>query len=100
MKKTLTVRGLGKDTDNSLSVIEQRGTGDLFVNVDTITRPGILRAERLGLVPSGLANLIVAANLNFAIEHLYDEDHKGRVLAMFRHPVERLISKFYYSQIS
>ena len=100
MKKTLTVRGLGKDTDNSPSVIEQRGTGDLFVNVDTITRPGILRAERLGLVPSGLADMIVSPNLNFAIEHLYDEDHKGRVLAMFRHPIERMISKFYYSQIS
>jgi hypothetical protein len=100
MKKTLTVRGMGKDTDNSLSVIKQRGTGDLFVNVDTISRPGILRAERLGLVSSRLADIIVTGDLNFAIDHLYDEDHKGRVLAMFRHPVERLISQFYYSQIS
>jgi hypothetical protein len=100
MTKTLTVRGIGGDTDNSLYVLKQKGTGDKFVNVDTISRPGILRAERLGLVSSGLADIIVAANLNFAIEHLYDDHHKGRVVALFRHPVERLISKFYYSQIS
>jgi hypothetical protein len=85
----------GKDTDDSLSVFKQRGTGDTFENVDNISRPGILRVERLGLDPSGLADIIVASNLNFAIEHLYDDDHKGRVLALFRHPVERLISKFY-----
>ena len=100
MKKTLTVRGMGKDTDDSLYVFEQRGSGDKFVNVDTISRPGILRAERLGLVPSGLADVVVASNLNFAIEHLFDEYHKGRVIVLFRHPVERMISKFYYSQIS
>ncbi|KAL3783567.1 hypothetical protein ACHAW5_007875 [Stephanodiscus triporus] len=100
MKKTLTVRGMGKDEDDSLYVFEQRGSGDKFVNVDTISRPGILRAERLGLVPSGLADIVVASNLNYAIEHLFDEYHKGRVIVLFRHPVERLISKFYYSQIS
>ena len=91
---------MGKDTDDSLYVFEQRGSGDKFVNVDTISRPGILRAERLGLVPSGLADIVVASNLNFAIEHLFDEYHKGRVIVLFRHPVERMISKFYYSQIS
>jgi hypothetical protein len=101
MKKTLTVRGgIGKDTEDSLYVLKQKRTGDKFVNVDTMTRPGILRAERLGLISSGLADIIVVGNLSFAIEHLYDDDHKGRALALFRHPVERLISKFYYSQIS
>lgn len=74
--------------------------GALFVNVDTVSSKGILRAEEMGLVPSGLADLIVTPNLNFAIEHLYDKNHKGRVLALFRHPVERLISKFYYTQVA
>lgn len=101
MKKTFSVRGgFVDDTEDYLYVLNQKGTGDKFVNVDTITQPGILRAERLGLISSGLADIVVVGDLNFAIEHLYDDGHKGRALALFRHPVERLISKFYYSQIS
>lgn len=34
----------------------------------------------------------------FAGEKLYDEDHKGRFLALFRHPVDRAVSMFYYLQ--
>jgi len=106
MKQTLTVRvgvdpRFGHDKDEELVVFEPGQMGVSFVNVDTLSRPGILRSQKLGLVPSGLADImIVTNNLNFAIEHLYDEDHKGRVIALFRHPVERLISKFYYSQVA
>lgn len=32
------------------------------------------------------------------IETLVNEEHPGRVLSLFRHPVERLVSKFYYLQ--
>lgn len=67
-----------------------------YVNVDTTNRPGILRAKRLGLVTSGLANMIFTSEPTFAIENLFDESHKGRVLALFRHPIDRLVSKFYY----
>ena len=71
--------------------------GAHFLNVDTISPEGILRAQQLGLVPSGMADMIVTTSyLNFALEHLYDNQHKGRVLAMFRHPVDRLVSLFYY----
>lgn len=69
-----------------------------YVNVDTTTRHGILRAQRLGLVPSGLAGMIVTSDIAFAVENLFDETHKGRVLALFRHPIERITSKFYYLQ--
>jgi len=69
-----------------------------YVNVDTTNRPGILRAKRLGLVPSGLADMIVTSDPTFVIENLFDETHKGRVLALFRHPIDRLVSKFFYLQ--
>lgn len=103
MKQTLSVRvgvdpKLGHGRDDELVLVKASGT--TFVNVDTITKPGILRAEKMGLVRSGLADLIVTANLNFAVEHLYDNTHKGRVLALFRHPVERLVSKFHYVQVA
>mmetsp|Transcript_37099 Transcript_37099/g.77673 ORF Transcript_37099/g.77673 Transcript_37099/m.77673 type:complete len:368 (+) Transcript_37099:44-1147(+) len=77
---------------------DKDGVGPAYMNVQTTTQEGILRAAKLGLVPSGLADIIFTGNPRFAIEHLYDRRHKGRILALFRHPVERLISKFYYVQ--
>eukprot|EP00581_Thalassiosira_minuscula_P009474 CAMPEP_0183709650 /NCGR_PEP_ID=MMETSP0737-20130205/5656_1 /TAXON_ID=385413 /ORGANISM="Thalassiosira miniscula, Strain CCMP1093" /LENGTH=315 /DNA_ID=CAMNT_0025937807 /DNA_START=211 /DNA_END=1158 /DNA_ORIENTATION=- len=75
--------------------------GASYVNVDTSNREGILRAKKMGLVKSGKVDLIVTGGpLNYAIEHLYDKSHKGRLLGLFRHPVERLISSFYYRQIA
>lgn len=79
---------------------DKDGGGTAYINVQTTTQEGILRAAKLGLVPSGLADIIFTGNPRFAIEHLYDRRHKGRVLALFRHPVERLISKFYYVQVA
>ena len=67
-----------------------------FVNVDTTSKRGIDRAKRMGLVPSGLVDVIVTSDPAYAVEHLFDESHKGRVLALFRHPVDRLVSKFFY----
>eukprot|EP00584_Thalassiosira_punctigera_P020515 CAMPEP_0172558010 /NCGR_PEP_ID=MMETSP1067-20121228/76645_1 /TAXON_ID=265564 ORGANISM="Thalassiosira punctigera, Strain Tpunct2005C2" /NCGR_SAMPLE_ID=MMETSP1067 /ASSEMBLY_ACC=CAM_ASM_000444 /LENGTH=350 /DNA_ID=CAMNT_0013347249 /DNA_START=34 /DNA_END=1086 /DNA_ORIENTATION=+ len=67
-----------------------------FVNVDTTNRPGIDRAKQMGLVPSGLVDIIVTSEPKYAIENLFDGTHKGRVLALFRHPVDRLVSKFFY----
>ena len=34
----------------------------------------------------------------FAGEKLYSPDHQGRFLALFRHPVDRAVSMFYYLQ--
>jgi len=69
-----------------------------FVNVDTTTQEGILRAERLGLVPSRKADIIFSSDVYFASDHLFDESHRGTILALFRQPIDRLVSKFYYLQ--
>jgi hypothetical protein len=69
-----------------------------YVNVDTTTRRGVRRAGRLGLVPRGLADLIVTSDPKDAVEQLLDRRHRGRLLALFRHPVDRLVSKFRYLQ--
>ena len=52
----------------------------------------------LGLVASGKADILFAMDPSFAGEHLFDAQHKGRMMALFRHPVDRLVSKFYYLQ--
>mmetsp|Transcript_13745 Transcript_13745/g.29873 ORF Transcript_13745/g.29873 Transcript_13745/m.29873 type:complete len:370 (-) Transcript_13745:146-1255(-) len=69
-----------------------------FVNVDTTTKAGILRAEKLGLVPSKKVDMIFTSDINFAADHLFDSNHRGRILAFFRNPVDRSVSKFYYLQ--
>ena len=71
-----------------------------YVNVDTTTRTGIDRARKLGLVESRLADLIITSDPIYAIENLYSKDERGRVLLMMRHPVDRLVSKFYYLQMA
>lgn len=87
-----------------------------LVNVDTTVKQGILRAKELGLVPSRAADLIFtmepgfAGKRNFTMHHcyqnclfthsciiigtgeqLYDENNRGRLLTLFRHPVDRVV---------
>eukprot|EP01082_Thalassiosira_pseudonana_P004240 g3775.t1 g3775 contig13:129259-130714(-) len=71
-----------------------------LVNVDTTVKQGILRAKELGLVPSRAADLIFTMEPGFAGEQLYDENNRGRLLTLFRHPVDRVVSKFYYLAVA
>jgi len=69
--------------------------------VSIASQPGeIMKLKHMGLVPSEQPDIIFSSFPDFAIAHLYDETHKARVLAMFRHPVDRLVSKFYYLQVA
>ena len=70
-----------------------------FVNVDVTTTEGLDRAVKLGLVQSSIADVIFFTNPTI-IEGLFDTEHKGRVISIFRNPVDRLISKFYYLSIA
>eukprot|EP00580_Thalassiosira_gravida_P015395 CAMPEP_0201667290 /NCGR_PEP_ID=MMETSP0494-20130426/13531_1 /ASSEMBLY_ACC=CAM_ASM_000839 /TAXON_ID=420259 /ORGANISM="Thalassiosira gravida, Strain GMp14c1" /LENGTH=346 /DNA_ID=CAMNT_0048147173 /DNA_START=187 /DNA_END=1223 /DNA_ORIENTATION=- len=90
----------GHDQDEEIVIFHPFATEPeiKFVNVDTTTKAGVVRAARLGLVPSGKVDMIFSTDVNFATEHLFDPDHKGRILALFRNPVDRSVSKFYYLQ--
>jgi hypothetical protein len=67
----------------------------IFVNVDTTTVEGLKRAKRLGLAQSGLADTIVTTYVH-ELHDLFDKQHRGRLFAMFRHPVDRAVSLFHY----
>jgi hypothetical protein len=71
--------------------------GSNFVNVDTTTIEGIERAKQMNLAGSELAEVIVIQHL-YEAEKLFDPIHRGRLFAVFRHPVDRAISMFYYLQ--
>jgi len=89
----------GYDKEDEVVVFEPHAGKDWkVVNVDTTIKAGILRAKELGLVQSHTTDLIFTMEPNFAGRELYDEANKGRFLALFRHPVERAVSMFYYLQ--
>jgi len=60
----------------------------------------ILKSKEFGLVKSGQADVIFSSSPDLALEHLFDPGHMARVLALFRHPVDRLVDKFYYLQVA
>lgn len=52
----------------------------------------------MGLAASRKADMIFTSDINFAGQHLFDRNHKGRIYAFFRDPVDRSVSKFFYLQ--
>eukprot|EP00985_Skeletonema_marinoi_P013358 scaffold6596_cov140-Skeletonema_marinoi.AAC.1 len=99
MRRKLLPPSVSRTNDKELIAFKPYGQrGGTYVNVDMTTRSGMLRAAKMGLVASGKADMLFAMDPSFAGEHLYDKHHKGRILGLFRHPVDRLASKFYYLQ--
>lgn len=68
-----------------------------YVNVDTSTLPGLTRAKNLNLVSSGLADVVISPLLHDA-STLFTPTRRGRMFTIFRHPVERAASLFYFIQ--
>lgn len=71
-----------------------------YVNVDITSKEGIQKARSWGLVESGLVDVIFSPVPVPVIQNLFSDRHQGRGLVVFRNPVERLISKFYYLQVA
>ena len=89
----------GHDQDTEIIAFEPfPASSQKLVNVDTTTEAGILRAKEMKLAESHVADLVFTSDINFASQHLFDRLNKGRVFAFFRHPIDRLVSKFYYLQ--
>ena len=80
--------------------------GRRYVNVDVTTAGGIREASELGFASSDLADVVFTPLVTEAARFLlgYDDDggagggRRGRMFALFRHPVNRVVSIFYYLQ--
>lgn len=89
----------GHDQDDELQLISRDGCrGSMFVNVDTTSIEGIDRASELGFAGSGLAEMVITSFVPQASNALFNEDNRASVFSLFRHPVERAVSLFYYLQ--
>jgi len=95
----------GHADDKEIEVVYPGGIGPKgqdrspFVNVDTTTVEGITRANDMGFADSGLADAVVTYFLYEANE-LFTPTAKGRAFTVFRHPIDRAISMFYYIQVA
>ena len=71
--------------------------GRKYVNVDVTTPEGILQASQLGFATANLADVILSPEIHAVSQSLVNSDtNRGRLFAMFRHPMQRAISIFYY----
>jgi hypothetical protein len=65
-----------------------------YVNVNTDTEEGLLRAQLLGVVESELVHVIATPHLRKASALFADKIHTGRIFAIFRDPVELALSEY------
>lgn len=59
--------------------------------------PGIEKARKLELVSSGLVDVIVSPYLHH-VSTLFSSNHKGRIFAVFRDPIERALSIYGFQE--
>ena len=66
-----------------------------------VSKPNkIAVAKEYKVVPSQKWDILFTMSPSAVIQTLLSEEHPGRVVAMFRNPVERLVSKFLQSGLS
>lgn len=82
---------------NSLDVKTCQTKVGQFVNADPSDHKGIQRASKMGLVASGIPDVLVSSRI-FHAATLFDSDNKGRMFTILRDPIERSVSTFYYLQ--
>jgi hypothetical protein len=69
-----------------------------YVNVDLSNRDGILHASSLGLASSNMADVTSSAFVTEMSTLFFDHDNVGKMFAIFRHPIHRLVAKFFVMQ--
>jgi hypothetical protein len=72
--------------------------GHKYMNVDTSTVDGMRRAKELQLEQSHLVDVVTSGFVHEIPKELFSREHRGRMFALFRHPIERLVSIFFYLQ--
>ena len=87
----------GHHRDITLKVVTLE-SGWKFANVDTTTPMGIERASRLNLARSGKVHLVVSPLPHEVTSKLFLKQNRGRCFTVFRDPIERVVSLFFYLQ--
>ena len=71
------------------------------MRIEVLSRPDPIKlAQEKDLIPSRKVDIVFSSFPVNTISGVFDEEHRGRMMGMFRHPVDRLVSKFFYLQIA
>ena len=95
--------GHGADTAVAIVYPAVPGVADTdrspFVNIDSTTVAGIQRARDMGFADAQLADVVVSPFV-FDPNELFTPTARGRLFSVFRHPIERAVSMFYYIRVA
>eukprot|EP00957_Ditylum_brightwellii_P152509 11608517-Ditylum_brightwellii.AAC.1 len=91
----------GHDQDEELQVVNiPPKSQQRFVNVDVSTRDGLQRASALGFGHANMAEVMFSPYLYKAAAVFEGPTYRGRAFGLFRDPVDREISRFYYKRVA
>ncbi|KAL3798069.1 hypothetical protein HJC23_012360 [Cyclotella cryptica] len=88
---------LGEGSDQNVLIVQEINQ-QRFVNVDMTSSEGLERAKALNLASSKVPDIVISDILQGTLE-VFNNRNRARLFAVFRHPLERAISK-YYSDLS
>lgn len=83
-------------TQNILTVVVDADSGAKFLNVDTNSLDGLERAKKLHVASYPGLGLIATPYIYLASDALFNAVNRGRLIVMFRHPIDRAVSMYYY----
>jgi len=95
----------GHDADTEVAIVYPRVPGDAdtdrspFVNIDSSTVAGIQRAKAMGFADAQLADVVVSPFV-YELNDLFTQTARGRFFSVFRHPIDRAVSMFYYIRVA
>ena len=81
----------------SLDVLTDHKTTH-YVNVDVCSVSGIQTANTLGFASQQPAEAVYTPYFREAVEYLFDDAHQAAIFGLFRHPINRAVSLYYYLQ--
>mmetsp|Transcript_1762 Transcript_1762/g.4242 ORF Transcript_1762/g.4242 Transcript_1762/m.4242 type:complete len:259 (+) Transcript_1762:65-841(+) len=70
------------------------------VNCDASSPQGIERIRKLHLVERNIPNLVIDSSRVFEALSVFTRNNRGRLFVVLRDPVERAVSKYYYTKIA
>mmetsp|Transcript_26917 Transcript_26917/g.39000 ORF Transcript_26917/g.39000 Transcript_26917/m.39000 type:complete len:410 (-) Transcript_26917:472-1701(-) len=87
----------GHDQDEELQIVNIPPTSlQRFVNVDVSTPEGLQRASYLGFGRANIAEVMFSPYLFKSAAVFEGPTYRGRAFGLFRDPVDREVSRFYY----
>jgi len=99
LRKAISTGQIEYDSYNELQLVDSDNGGQ-FVNVDFGYLSGIKKAKQWKMAESGLVDVVATSYIHEATTEVFSPARQARIFTIIRHPIERLISGFYYQKVA